>query len=92
MESFSNQSYQILLVNNSISRHAPDGIVWQGVLHTATIRNPSPSARRVVNSTMIASVPMGTEELLSEKQLGEFLKTTLVRRRGYDRPEAADDE
>jgi hypothetical protein len=62
------------------------------VLHTATIRNPSLSARRVVNSTMIASVPLATEERLPENELSEFLKATMVRRRGYDQPEMADDE
>jgi hypothetical protein len=91
VESFSNQSFQILLVNNSIAPYSSEEQVWQGVLHTATIRNPSSSARRVVNSTMIASVPLGTEELLSDDQRLEFLNTTVVRRRGYDQPELDDD-
>ena len=91
VDSFSNQSFQILLVNDGLAPYSSEKRVWQGVLHTATIRNPSSSARRVVNSTMIASVPLGTEELLSDDQRLEFLNTTVVRRRGYDQPGLADD-
>ena len=88
---FSIHSYQILLINNSNAPYSESGGAWQGVLHTATIRNPSTSARRVVNSTMVASVRPGTEEPVSEAEIAEFLKTMLVRRRGYDQPERADD-
>lgn len=72
---FSNRNFQILLINNSIASYAGEEGegAWQGVLHTATIRNPSEAQRRVVNSTMIASVPLGTPEPLSEEGLQEHV-------------------
>jgi hypothetical protein len=92
VDAFSNQRYQILLINNSIACFSADAVAWQGVLHTATIQNPSSSSRRVVNSTMVASVPLGSDKSLSREQIAEFLATSLVRRRGYDLPERYDDE
>src|SRR2546425_5811636 len=50
---FSNRSFQILLINNSIAPYSQDATSWQGVLHTATIQKQSDVLRRVVNSTMI---------------------------------------
>ncbi len=91
VEGFSNQSHQVLLVNNSMAAFSSDGSSWQGVLHTATIQNPSDDHRRVVNSTMIASVPLGTPEPVSMAEQGEFMNTTTVRRRGCDKPNLADD-
>ncbi len=88
---FSNRNPQILLINNSIAPYAPDRGNWQGVLHTATIRNPSDTLRRVVNSTMVASALPDALETLSEECVQEFLSTTVVHRRGYDRPQVEDD-
>lgn len=88
---FSNRNSQILLINNSIAPSSREGGTWQGVLHTATIRDPSDALRRVVNSTLVAPVPLGTPEPLSEEGLEEFLCTSVVRRRGYDKPQVEDD-
>jgi hypothetical protein len=88
---FANEHSQVLLVNNSGAPFAKDNPRWQGVLHTATMSNPAEVHRRVINSTMAASVPMGTPESVSAMELAEFLSTTLVRRRGYDKPELHDD-
>lgn len=82
---FSNLSNQILLINNSMA--SCDGTAWQGVLHTATIKSPAASLRRVINSTMVASVLPGTPETVSEPELQEFIETATVHRRGYDKPE-----
>src|SRR5262249_20626061 len=75
---FSNGRYQILLVNNSVALYSASLPAWQGVLHTATILNPSDSSRRVVNSMMVASVPVGTPETLSEGHLEEFATTRVI--------------
>jgi hypothetical protein len=92
VECFSNRSYQILLINNSIAPYSRDGSAWQGVLHTATIHNPAEQLRRVVNSTMLASVPLGEREPVSQAEQDEFLTTNFVRRRGYDKTHLDDDE
>lgn len=88
---FSNRRAMIVLVNNSDGPNDPSGRTWQGVLHTATVRNPSETLRRVVNSTMIASVPPGTPETVSAAELATFACTNLVRRRGHDKPLVEDD-
>ncbi|HVJ83862.1 MAG TPA: hypothetical protein VNC50_22540, partial [Planctomycetia bacterium] len=71
---FAHASAQIVLVNNSAAPYDPAAGNWQGVLHTATILKPSPELRRAVNSTMIASVPMGAPEGVSETRLAEFME------------------
>ena len=71
---FAHASAQIVLVNNSAAPYDPAAGNWQGVLHTATILRPSPELRRAVNSTMIASVPMGAPEGVSETRLAEFME------------------
>ena len=58
VDCFSNFDSQILLINNSMTAFSDGNKTWQGVLHTATIENPSDDLRRVINSTMIAAVPM----------------------------------
>ncbi len=88
---FSKQKSQILLINNSIAPLSEDSTTWQGVLHTATIPHPSDDLRRVINSTMIASVPMSSEELVSITEQEEFINTNIIRRRGYDKPHLKDD-
>jgi len=92
VEPFSNETAQVLLINNSAAAFSDDGSTWQGVLHTATILNPNDDKRRVVNSMMVASVPLGTAEPVSLAEQNEFLTTTIVRRRGYDRQHLIDDQ
>jgi hypothetical protein len=79
---FCKQNHQILFVNNSSTPFSAETPTWQGVLHTATIRTPNPSAGRVVNSVMVASVPIGSLESISESEQEEFAQTELVRSRG----------
>ena len=89
---FSNEKAQVLLINNSSVALSDDGSTWQGVLHTATVHNPCDDKRRVVNSFMVASMPFGAAELVSQAEQDEFITTTIVRRRGYDRQHLTDDQ
>jgi hypothetical protein len=86
----STHSY-VLLINNSVAEFQSEMSAWQGVLHTATICDPRDDLRRVINSTILASVPMGTAEELPDADLQDFLATDSVRRRSYDRPQLDDD-
>ena len=88
---FSANDYQIICINNSSAPYMPHGQAWQGVLHTATILAPDDSKRRVINSTMIASVPKGGVEPISDAEQQEFVSTSIVRRRGYDKTHLEDD-
>lgn len=89
---FSRTDYQIICINNSSASYSPQNeSTWQGVLHTATILTPDESARRVINSTMIASASLGAPEKMSGSQLREFIKTSTVLRRGYDKPHLEND-
>jgi len=81
---FSNSAFQIVCVNNSSAPLEAGKSNWQGVLHTATIVTPDPSRSRVINSTMLASVPLGTPDSLTAAELNEFITTSVVRRRRYD--------
>ena len=92
VEGFSNEAAQVLLINNSAAVLSEDRTTWQGVLHTATVHNPCDDKRRVVNSVMIASVPLGSVEPVSLAQQNEFITTKSVRRRGYDRQHLTDDQ
>lgn len=91
VECFRHAHYQILLINNSMAATSTSYEVWQGVLHTATIGHPSEAHRRVVNSMMVANVPLGTEEPVAATELEAFADSAVVRRRGYDKPELKDD-
>lgn len=88
---FSKTDFQIICINNSSSEFSRDQPKWLGTLHTATILAPDETRRRVVNSTMIAPVALGTPETVTEAQQDEFIHTSLVRRRGYDKPHLDDD-
>jgi hypothetical protein len=77
---FDNKSFQIMLINNSVNKLG-DWLV--GVLHTATIINPNPDLRRVINSTMIESVPQGHGEGLSVDEQNDFVISAVVRRPVY---------
>lgn len=84
LDAFDRTSFQILLINNSLTAARHDGrLPWKGVLHTATILAPDPSASRVINSSLIVSLPEGAPEPFSENDLNEFLTTDSVLRRGY---------
>lgn len=86
---FDPSQFQIVVINNS---SAPiDGQHWLGTLHTATIINPDDSKRRIINSTMLAPAPIGTGDAVSSSDLLDFLQTTLVRRKGYDKTHLEDD-
>ncbi len=80
IDDFDNTSYQIMLINNSMNQLG-DGLV--GVLHTAKIISPNPDLMRVVNSTMIASVPQGRGESISVDEQNGFVTSAVVRRAVY---------
>ncbi len=80
IDDFDNTSFQIMIINNSLNPLG-DGLV--GVLHTATIVNPNPDLRRIINSTMIASVPQGQGGSLSVDEQNDFVKSAVVRRAVY---------
>lgn len=88
---FSRTDYQIVCINNSSAPVTADHSTWLGTLHAARILTPDENQRRVVNSTMIASVPIGTAETVTESQQAEFVRTTAVRRAGYDKKHLEDD-
>lgn len=77
---FDNTSFQIVIINNSMNRLG-DGL--QGVLHTAMIINPNPDLRRIINSTMIASVPQGHRESICVDEQNDFVTSAVVRRAVY---------
>ncbi|MDI5920108.1 hypothetical protein QLQ86_04815 [Halomonas sp. LR5S13] len=77
---FSSTDYQVLCINNSCSPYSESQPAWQGTLHAATIAPPDESKRRVINSTMIVSVPAGTPDFIDDYQLNDFLTTSAVRR------------
>lgn len=89
---FSKADYQIVCINNSTGTFSAGLPKWQGVLHTATILTPDESKRRVINSTMIASSPIGTPETITTVLQHDFIHTTIVRRQGYDKSHLRDDE
>ncbi|MEJ7593701.1 MAG: hypothetical protein WKF77_19350 [Planctomycetaceae bacterium] len=80
IDDFDHTSFQILLINNSM-KQLGEGLV--AVLHTASIINPNPDFRRVVNSTMIASVPQGSGEDVSVDEQNDFVTSTVIRRPVY---------
>ena len=88
---FAKKAYQLICINNSSAPFNKTSPAWQGVLHTATIATPDESKRRVINSTMIASVPVGTPEIISAEEQSQFVSTTAVRRRGYDKLQLEED-
>lgn len=89
---FSEADYQIVCINNSTATFSVETPKWQGVLHTAIILTPDESKRRVINSTMIASVPIGTPETITAALQYDFIHITIVRRQGYDKSHLRDDE
>ena len=88
---FSATSYQIVCINNSSAPYSESQSAWQGTLHTATILTPDETKRRVINSTMIASTPVGSPDAIDDKSLRKFVSTSVIHRRGYDKPHLEDD-
>ena len=88
---FAKSKFQIVCINNSSASYSMSKPAWQGTLHTATILTPNADERRVINSTMIASVPVGTTDAVDASKLSEFVATSAVRRRGYDKQHLDDD-
>ena len=86
---FDPAAFQVIAINNSSAFN--DGNSWLGTLHTATIPNPDESKRRIINSTMIAPALAGTADAISAIELNDFINTSLVRRRGYDKTHLQDD-
>lgn len=78
LTSFDPARPQIVVINNCVAALGSGGL--QGVLHTATIPSPLPHQRRVINSMMLASVPLGTAPLVSEEALQDFVTTQDVKR------------
>jgi len=77
---FSRTDYQIICINNSCSPWSESRPAWQGTLHTATIPVPDESERRVIDSTMVASVTAGTPDTIDGDELNDFMTTLAVRR------------
>lgn len=89
LQCFDPSVFQIVAINNS---SAPiDEQHWLGTLHTATIPNPDESKRRIINSTMLAPEPIGSRDVISADDLHEFVHTSRVRRKGYDKTHLEDD-
>ncbi|QEG43417.1 hypothetical protein [Roseimaritima ulvae] len=88
---FSRSDYQIICVNDSSAPFSQDQPTWQGTLHTATILTPDETKRRVINSTMIALAPAGTPDTITGVQQQEFITTSIVHCRGYDKSHLKDD-
>ena len=89
---FGTRNFQVVCINNSCAPFSVGGTQWQGVLHTARILTPDESKRRVINSTMIASAPLGATDLVDEASLQDFIHTSEVKRRGYDKQHLQDDK
>ena len=86
IDCFARDEYRIVCVNNSSAVFSEEQPAWQGVLHGAVIPRPDETERRVVNSTMIASVESAADEVISAAEQEEFIRTSVVHRRGYDKP------
>lgn len=87
---FRASDFQIVCINNSSTSYSQIRPAWQGTLHTAEILTPDESQRRVINSTMIAVATEGVREIDPEL-IKEFVSTSTVRRRGYDKTHLQDD-
>ncbi|MDG4866438.1 hypothetical protein P8631_00220 [Guyparkeria sp. 1SP6A2] len=77
---FSKTDYQIVCINNSCAAYSESQLGWQGTVHTATILTPDEMASRIINSTMIASVPAGTADKIGADELNDFVSTSMVSR------------
>lgn len=80
---FSPTNYQLVAINNSSAEYAPDRALWQGTLHTATVLRPDGRLHRIINSTMVARVPAGTPDAMSEADLEDFINTSEISGKSY---------
>lgn len=87
---FSKGSFQIVCINNSSMPYSIDDAHWQGILHTARIIDPDESKRRIINSTMIATVNLNSSDIISKERVQHFIHTTELKRRGYDKTHLED--
>lgn len=85
------KEFNIVCNNNSSAAFSETEPVWQGVLHTATILTPNEAHRRIINSTMIAPAEIDSAAANDADVLGDFVTTSIVRRRGYDKQHLNDD-
>ncbi|MEL6107166.1 MAG: hypothetical protein AAFU85_14080 [Planctomycetota bacterium] len=92
---FAQTDYQIICINNSTAAYHAHGLTWQGTLHQATVPKPDETQRRIINSMMLASVPVESQasvDQVSSADIEDFIATRAVRRRGYDKQHLQDDE
>lgn len=88
---FDKADYRVVCINNASAPFDREQPRWQGTLHTAAIFTPDPAKRRVINSTMIASAPLGTTDSVSSAEQADFVRTAVVHRKGYDQLDLEDD-
>jgi len=88
---FSEADYQVVCINNSTLGYTSAETNWLGVLHTAVVPTPDESKRRVINSTMLCPGQLAGTKRLDDAAIAEFVQTTTVRRRGYDKQHLEDD-
>ncbi|QDU79077.1 hypothetical protein Pla110_07810 [Polystyrenella longa] len=75
VSSFAEDKNQVFCINNSTATFSSSRPAWQGLLHSATINEPDLSQRRVINSTLIGSFPINTDQGLSNEKLSNFLQS-----------------
>jgi len=78
LEGFDPAAANVLLVNNSSLPYRPGGGNLLGVMHKATVFNPSPRHGRVVNSAMLGIAGEGDVEPVSPEAQQTFLETAAV--------------
>jgi hypothetical protein len=88
---FASNDYQIVCINNSSAPFDSLSGRWQGTLHTAKILSSDESARRIINSTMIARAPFGETDAISQQDIKDFVTSSVVHRKGYDKAHLEDD-
>ena len=91
IDRFDHDRYQIVCINNS-SCDPIDGSRWRGMLHTASVPQSDETRRRIINSTMIIPAPPKTADKIGNFGVDNFLTTTKVHRRGYDKDHLRDDQ
>jgi hypothetical protein len=74
---------QVLLINNSSQPFIPNEQNQLGVLHQATILQPLPTERRVVNSTMLFTSTDASIIPASTRTVEEFQMTETIAVKGY---------
>jgi hypothetical protein len=75
---FDSSRPHVWIVNNSRLPFRPEEGNSLGVMHQATIINPQPGKRRIVNSTMLCVVSAPSEEFVSASEQQEYLTTTAI--------------